>query len=65
VSVKRERELEEVLEKAGLWMGWGTVPDLEGREMGGENEGGVSRFGIFVMWDKGTCIEQESPGEDR
>ncbi|KAK4236997.1 hypothetical protein C8A03DRAFT_35073 [Achaetomium macrosporum] len=41
------------LERARFWMGWGTVPDWEGREDGGgENEGGVSRFGIFVVWDK-------------
>jgi hypothetical protein len=41
------------LERAKFWMGWGTVPDWEGREAGGgENEGGVSRFGIFVLWDE-------------
>ncbi|RWA12351.1 hypothetical protein EKO27_g2736 [Xylaria grammica] len=35
--------------EAGLWMGWGTLPDEEGRLYGGENEGGVSQFGIFVV----------------
>jgi hypothetical protein len=36
-----------------FWMGWGTVTDWEGREVGGgENEGGVSRFGIFVLPDE-------------
>ncbi|KAK8097692.1 uncharacterized protein PG998_013178 [Apiospora kogelbergensis] len=32
-----------------LWMGWGLVPDDEGRACGGENEAGTSQFGIFVM----------------
>ncbi|KAK4150889.1 hypothetical protein C8A00DRAFT_17622 [Chaetomidium leptoderma] len=37
-----------------FWMGWGTVTDWEGREVGGgENEGGVSRFGIFAVRDVG------------
>jgi hypothetical protein len=42
-----------------FWMGWGTVTDWEGREVGGgENEGGVSRFGIFVLPD------EQAKGED-
>lgn len=32
-----------------IWLGWGTVPDEEGIEMGNENLNGVSRFGIFAM----------------
>ncbi|KAI0528381.1 hypothetical protein GGR58DRAFT_527268 [Xylaria digitata] len=35
--------------ETGLWIGWGTLPDEEGILYGGENEGGVSRFGIFVV----------------
>ncbi|KAK8133558.1 hypothetical protein PG984_005570 [Apiospora sp. TS-2023a] len=31
-----------------LWMGWGLVPDVEGRMHGNENEAGESRFGIFA-----------------
>ncbi|KAI1357374.1 hypothetical protein F5Y08DRAFT_352560 [Xylaria arbuscula] len=34
---------------ARFWMGWGNLPDEEGRYYGGENEAGVSRFGIFVV----------------
>ncbi|KAI0903198.1 hypothetical protein F4823DRAFT_568935 [Ustulina deusta] len=32
-----------------FWMGWGNLVDKEGRQNGGENEGGVSQFGIFVV----------------
>ncbi|KAI8947774.1 hypothetical protein F4801DRAFT_559592 [Xylaria longipes] len=32
-----------------FWMGWGNMKDEEGMENGGENEGGVSRFGIFAV----------------
>ncbi|KAI1733996.1 hypothetical protein F4680DRAFT_471456 [Xylaria scruposa] len=32
-----------------FWMGWGNLKDEEGIEYGGENEGGVSQFGIFVV----------------
>jgi hypothetical protein len=32
-----------------FWLGWGILPDLEGRETGGENEDGVGQFGIFVV----------------
>ncbi|KAH8164935.1 hypothetical protein CIB48_g3306 [Xylaria polymorpha] len=35
--------------RARLWMGWGNLPDEEGRLTGGENEAGVSQFGIFVV----------------
>ncbi|KAI1748177.1 hypothetical protein F4782DRAFT_551217 [Xylaria castorea] len=35
-----------------FWMGWGNLKDEEGIEYGGENEAGVSQFGIFVV-DKG------------
>ncbi|KAI0156556.1 hypothetical protein GGR57DRAFT_84884 [Xylariaceae sp. FL1272] len=31
-----------------ICMGWGTVPDEEGMSYGGENEGGIVQFGIFV-----------------
>ncbi|KAI0198030.1 hypothetical protein F4808DRAFT_473139 [Astrocystis sublimbata] len=34
---------------AHFWMGWGNLPDEEGKTYGGENEAGVSRFGIFVI----------------
>ncbi|GAW27135.1 hypothetical protein SAMD00023353_7400150 [Rosellinia necatrix] len=34
---------------ARFWMGWGNLPDEEGRLAGGENEAGVSQFGIFVV----------------
>ncbi|KAI0975144.1 hypothetical protein F4678DRAFT_419421 [Xylaria arbuscula] len=34
---------------ARFWMGWGNLPDEEGRLSGGENEAGVSQFGIFVV----------------
>ncbi|KAI0430131.1 hypothetical protein F5Y09DRAFT_308547 [Xylaria sp. FL1042] len=34
---------------AWFWMGWGNMPDDEGRALGGENEAGVSQFGIFVV----------------
>ncbi|KAI0199409.1 hypothetical protein F4808DRAFT_471695 [Astrocystis sublimbata] len=40
-----------------IWLGWGLVPDLEGRAMGGENENGVRRFGIFV-------VDEEDEGTD-
>ncbi|KAK0724054.1 hypothetical protein B0H67DRAFT_549926 [Lasiosphaeris hirsuta] len=46
----RNKEMETALAgggKTSFWMGWGKVEDEEGRERGGENEGGVSRFGIF------------------
>jgi hypothetical protein len=37
-----------------FWMGWGTVTDWEGREIGGgDNEGGLSRLGIFVLQVEG------------
>lgn len=32
-----------------FWLGWGVLPDEEGKAVGGENEGGVSQFGIFVV----------------
>ncbi|KAE8449610.1 hypothetical protein EG329_007940 [Mollisiaceae sp. DMI_Dod_QoI] len=32
-----------------VWLGWGNVTDVEGRMARQENEGGVSRFGIFVV----------------
>ncbi|KAI0466800.1 hypothetical protein F4859DRAFT_495987 [Xylaria cf. heliscus] len=32
-----------------FWMGWGNLADEEGIENGGENEGGVSQFGIFAV----------------
>ncbi|KAI0466726.1 hypothetical protein F4859DRAFT_526406 [Xylaria cf. heliscus] len=32
-----------------FWLGWGNLPDEEGLHMGGENEAGVSQFGIFVI----------------
>ncbi|KAI0117912.1 hypothetical protein GGR51DRAFT_500525 [Nemania sp. FL0031] len=37
---------------ARVCMGWGNVPDEEGRLNGGENEAGVCRFGIFVVDEK-------------
>ncbi|KAK8110316.1 uncharacterized protein PG998_006773 [Apiospora kogelbergensis] len=40
-----------------LWMGWGLVPDYEGRMHGNENEAGTSQFGIFVM-------DEEEEGQD-
>ncbi|KAH9212901.1 hypothetical protein DL95DRAFT_507875 [Leptodontidium sp. 2 PMI_412] len=33
----------------GVWLGWANVPDEEGRIAGQENEGGISRLGIFVV----------------
>ncbi|KAL3424093.1 hypothetical protein PVAG01_03374 [Phlyctema vagabunda] len=33
----------------GVWLGWANMPDEEGRMAGQENEGGVSRFGVFVV----------------
>ncbi|KAI1305436.1 hypothetical protein F5Y03DRAFT_151944 [Xylaria venustula] len=35
--------------EARFYMGWGNLPDEEGQLMGGENEAGVSQFGIFVV----------------
>lgn len=35
--------------RSRFWIGWGLLPDEEGRESGGENEAGVSQFGIFVV----------------
>ncbi|KAI0549248.1 hypothetical protein F4679DRAFT_547958 [Xylaria curta] len=35
--------------KTRFWMGWGNLRDKEGIGNGGENEGGVSQFGIFVV----------------
>ncbi|KAI0195878.1 hypothetical protein F4808DRAFT_452816 [Astrocystis sublimbata] len=35
--------------EARFRMGWGNLPDEEGRLMGGENEAGVSQFGIYVV----------------
>ncbi|KAI0970526.1 hypothetical protein F4678DRAFT_462227 [Xylaria arbuscula] len=32
-----------------FWMGWGNLADEEGIRYGGENEGGVSQFGIFAV----------------
>ncbi|KAK3294578.1 uncharacterized protein B0H64DRAFT_343955 [Chaetomium fimeti] len=47
------KKKEELLKGARFWMGWGTVPDVEGRKVGGgENEGGASRFGIHVVWQQ-------------
>ncbi|KAI1429621.1 hypothetical protein F5Y12DRAFT_796543 [Xylaria sp. FL1777] len=40
--------------KARFWMGWGNLPDEEGRLRGGENEAGVSQFGIFVVDEEET-----------
>ncbi|KAJ2988951.1 hypothetical protein NUW58_g3715 [Xylaria curta] len=40
--------------KARFWMGWGNLPDEEGRRYGGENEAGVSQFGIFVVDEEET-----------
>ncbi|KAK8038664.1 hypothetical protein PG993_007075 [Apiospora rasikravindrae] len=42
-----------------LWMGWGLVPDVQGKMYGNENEAGESRFGIFVVNDE----EEEGVGE--
>lgn len=45
------KEMEKTLEgeTTMFWIGWGKGEDVEGREKGGENEGGGSRFGIFRM----------------
>ncbi|KAI0422610.1 hypothetical protein F5X98DRAFT_385623 [Xylaria grammica] len=40
--------------KARFWLGWGNLPDEEGRISGGENEAGVSQFGIFVVDEEET-----------
>ncbi|KAI0517417.1 hypothetical protein F5B22DRAFT_124526 [Xylaria bambusicola] len=45
---------EEILSVLGnsetrFWMGWGNLADEEGIQYGGENEGGVSQFGIFAV----------------
>ncbi|KAI0440985.1 hypothetical protein F4803DRAFT_577051 [Xylaria telfairii] len=42
---------------ARLWMGWGNLPDEEGRLTGGENEAGVSQFGIFLVDEEETKSE--------
>ena len=43
-----------------FWMGWGTVTDWEGREKGGgENEAGVSRFGIFTVREEEVIGDKE------
>ncbi|KAI3334763.1 hypothetical protein F4824DRAFT_511536 [Ustulina deusta] len=44
--------------EARFWMGWGNLPDEEGRLTGGENEAGVSQFGIFVVDEEKTELEQ-------
>ncbi|KAK7932017.1 hypothetical protein PG985_002729 [Apiospora marii] len=41
-----------------FWIGWGLVPDLEGRALGGESENGFRRFGIYAVG------EDEAIGED-
>lgn len=35
-----------------FWLGWGLVPDLEGRAAGTENENGYRRFGIFAVGEE-------------
>jgi hypothetical protein len=42
-----------------FWMGWGTRPDEEGRATGGENESGVSQFGIFVVSKEEMALAQK------
>ncbi|KAI8950491.1 hypothetical protein F4801DRAFT_602226 [Xylaria longipes] len=48
------QSLEDIVEALGgpgaqFWLGWGNLPDEEGRLRGGENEAGVSQFGVFVV----------------
>ncbi|KAK8044183.1 hypothetical protein PG993_004207 [Apiospora rasikravindrae] len=45
-----------------FWIGWGLVPDLEGRALGGESENGFRRFGIFVV--EGEEQEKRMAGDD-
>jgi hypothetical protein len=47
-----DEELKRALASRGdtnVWLGWGAAADVEGRMAGNENEGGVSRFGIWVV----------------
>ncbi|KAK8085699.1 hypothetical protein PG997_006970 [Apiospora hydei] len=46
-----------------FWIGWGLVPDLEGRALGGESENGFRRFGIFVVEDDGQT-KTDMAGDD-
>ncbi|TGJ82377.1 hypothetical protein E0Z10_g6380 [Xylaria hypoxylon] len=43
--------------EARFWIGWGNIPDGEGRLMGGGNEAGVSQFGIFVVDEEETKLK--------
>ncbi|KAI1126924.1 hypothetical protein F5Y10DRAFT_243779 [Nemania abortiva] len=45
---------------ARVWMGWGNVPDEEGRLNGGENEAGLCRFGIFVVDEDERAAQREA-----
>ncbi|KAK7975754.1 hypothetical protein PG989_014217 [Apiospora arundinis] len=42
-----------------FWIGWGLVPDLEGRAAGSENENGFRRFGIFAVGEEETIPKDD------
>ncbi|KAK4033529.1 hypothetical protein C8A01DRAFT_19546 [Parachaetomium inaequale] len=61
---EEEKGLGPRMSGARFWMGWGTVTDWEGREVGGgENEGGVSRFGIFAVREEEVKEGDDEEGE--
>ncbi|KAK5635128.1 hypothetical protein RRF57_010840 [Xylaria bambusicola] len=51
--------------KSRFWMGWGNLPDEEGRLQGGENEAGVSQFGIFIVDGENDMKIDRSDSWDR
>lgn len=62
VAWRPSADLAAALRAAGarsFGIGWGRVPDLEGRAAGGENENGARRFGIFAVGDE----EEEDEGK--